>query len=178
MSIRPPDHIFFSDSAGRALPGEKSEITWRHQGTEVTCLSTSDSLAVDVRAEGSCVRRVRLRWNEPQPANALYLGDHWERGYGDLAWRTCVPERIMPWARWAGLPPARSALQSQQVATALRAAVRSLLRHPELAERSVSPDPSFPNSIWERIPALRYCCGPGPSSIFGFPPGGAVHGRI
>ena len=25
------------------------------------------------------------------------LGDHWERGYGDLAWRGIEPERIMPW---------------------------------------------------------------------------------
>jgi len=25
------------------------------------------------------------------------LGDHWERSYGDLAWRGIVPERVMPW---------------------------------------------------------------------------------
>jgi alpha-galactosidase len=97
MPLRPPDHIFFSDSIDRSLPGEKSDISWRHQGTEVTCRSTPNSLAVDVRAEDSCVRRVQLRWNEPQPTHALYLGDHWERAYGDLAWRSCVPERIMPW---------------------------------------------------------------------------------
>jgi alpha-galactosidase len=95
--LRPPDRIFFSDSIDQVIPGSKSDTTWRHHGTEVTCLPTPDSLAIDLRAEGPCIRRVQLRWNEPQPAQALYLGDHWERAYGDLAWRTSVPERIMPW---------------------------------------------------------------------------------
>jgi alpha-galactosidase len=27
----------------------------------------------------------------------LFLGDHWERGYGDLQWRFLQPERVMPW---------------------------------------------------------------------------------
>jgi alpha-galactosidase len=26
-----------------------------------------------------------------------FLGDHWERGYGDLEWRGLVGERVMPW---------------------------------------------------------------------------------
>ena len=35
----------------------------------------------------------------------LLLGDHWERSYGDLAWRGIVPERVMPWyfLTWDGL---------------------------------------------------------------------------
>jgi alpha-galactosidase len=31
------------------------------------------------------------------PRCTLYLGDHWERGYGDLQWRFLQPDRIMPW---------------------------------------------------------------------------------
>jgi alpha-galactosidase len=27
----------------------------------------------------------------------LILGDAWERGYGDLEWRSWVPDRVMPW---------------------------------------------------------------------------------
>jgi len=28
---------------------------------------------------------------------ALFLGDAWERGYGDLEWRGWAPDRVMPW---------------------------------------------------------------------------------
>ena len=38
-----------------------------------------------------------LRWEITFPADTLFLGDHWERGYGDLQWRFVQPERIMPW---------------------------------------------------------------------------------
>ena len=41
--------------------------------------------------------RVVLRWNLKFPASALFLGDQWERAYGDLQWRSFQPERVMPW---------------------------------------------------------------------------------
>ena len=41
--------------------------------------------------------RVVLRWRASWPAEARFLGDHWERGYGDLEWRILEPSRVMPW---------------------------------------------------------------------------------
>lgn len=41
--------------------------------------------------------RVVLRWESTFPGDTLFLGDHWERGYGDLQWRFLQPDRIMPW---------------------------------------------------------------------------------
>jgi alpha-galactosidase len=38
-----------------------------------------------------------LRWDDAPPEGARFLGDHWERGYGDLEWRGLVGERVMPW---------------------------------------------------------------------------------
>lgn len=37
-----------------------------------------------------------LRWKQPI-GTVRVLGDHWERGYGDLEWRGLVPERVLPW---------------------------------------------------------------------------------
>ncbi|MGW3307623.1 hypothetical protein ACWDG9_13680 [Streptomyces sp. NPDC001073] len=31
------------------------------------------------------------------PEDARILGDAWERGYGDLQWRTLQPDRALPW---------------------------------------------------------------------------------
>lgn len=48
------------------------------------------------------VALVHVRWNAPVRPDLLALGDAWERSYGDLGWRSLVPERVMPWyfATW------------------------------------------------------------------------------
>ncbi len=43
------------------------------------------------------VETVALRWDVPPCQGVRILGDHWERAYGDLEWRGCVPERVLPW---------------------------------------------------------------------------------
>ncbi len=46
--------------------------------------------------------RIAMRWNfaSALACDVLILGDHWERGYGDLQWRHLQPERLLPWY-WA-----------------------------------------------------------------------------
>jgi alpha-galactosidase len=70
-----------------------------------------DGIAVIVRAPKTALCRVRLRWDAPQSpeADVRVLGDHWERGYGDLEWRGVVPERRMPWYMIALSPANRAA---------------------------------------------------------------------
>lgn len=41
--------------------------------------------------------RVVLRWALRWPSDIVFMGDHWERSYGDLQWRPMEPERVMPW---------------------------------------------------------------------------------
>jgi alpha-galactosidase len=57
-----------------------------------------ESVDVFIESPTSPVLRVLMRWGGTIPAaDARILGDHWERGYGDLEWRCIVPERVMPW---------------------------------------------------------------------------------
>jgi hypothetical protein len=95
--LRPPDRVLFSKDIYSVTPGTFANETWSHQGTEVGCRIENDFLAVDVRSPGVSVHRVVLRWDQALPAETQFLGDHWERGYGDLAWRGFIPERVMPW---------------------------------------------------------------------------------
>ena len=53
--------------------------------------------SVKVSAPASTLNRVVLRWPTNFPITTLFLGDHWERSYGDLQWRSFQPERVMPW---------------------------------------------------------------------------------
>jgi alpha-galactosidase len=96
-AIHPPDRVFFAEDIYRPVAGTQSGGTWSHAGTDVAFRSEADILAVEIHAEDIAVSRVILRWDTPLPADSQFLGDHWERGYGDLAWRGFVPERIMPW---------------------------------------------------------------------------------
>lgn len=66
-------------------------------GASVTIVDTSAGQAVRVHCPRSLLSRVVLRWDTIFPAGSLFLGDHWERGYGDLQWRFLQPERVLPW---------------------------------------------------------------------------------
>ncbi len=62
------------------------------------CLSITvvgDKLKVGLTGNG--VARIQLRWHGDQSGVRSYLGDHWERSYGDLEWRGECAGRVMPW---------------------------------------------------------------------------------
>lgn len=71
--------------------------SWRSGDVEVSASPCSSMLAIALAAGSTAVRRIALKWEAETPPGARILGDHWERGYGDLEWRGVVPERVMPW---------------------------------------------------------------------------------
>lgn len=54
-------------------------------------------LHVSITAQESAVKFVRLRWNSPFTPETKFMGDAWERSYGDLEWRGFAAARQMPW---------------------------------------------------------------------------------
>lgn len=84
---------------------------------ETTCTAHSDELSINdvcvrvceksgkliltVSAGDTPLKFIRLRWNRTE--NELFkeavhvFGDIWERAYGDMEWRSFVPDRCMPW---------------------------------------------------------------------------------
>src|SRR5882757_1617783 len=53
--------------------------------------------AVAVSSPRKRLLRLRLHWPHAFSKTHRYLGDAWERSYGDLGWRPLEPERIFPW---------------------------------------------------------------------------------
>jgi alpha-galactosidase len=76
---------------------QPSAAGWTADDVLCTTTVTGEAVAVTLQAETTPLARVVLRWNAPLTGAWRFLGDHWERGYGDLEWRGLVPERIMPW---------------------------------------------------------------------------------
>jgi alpha-galactosidase len=94
--VRPPDRVF-AHVEGERLALEKGMTgEWARGGARVETSLSGDRMAVTVASEAP-LRRVHLRWGVAVPPGLRLLGDHWERGYGDLEWRGVVPERPMPW---------------------------------------------------------------------------------
>lgn len=85
MNARRPDFVTVNTDAGPI------------QNYELDFAPTQNGFAIHFSTPEIGITGVSLRWKEPQPHRVRILGDHWERGYGDLEWRGYVPERILPW---------------------------------------------------------------------------------
>lgn len=70
---------------------------WRGGGVTVTASARRDGSAIELSAPGLAVKRLELHWKAQLAPDWKYMGDAWERGYGDLEWKPLDPERIMPW---------------------------------------------------------------------------------
>ncbi len=94
--LRAPDavQVFTDDTHARA---EVRGALASAAGVEVHCAIAGDALDVSITAPRVGVQRIHLRWNGELPGAWRVMGDHWERGYGDLAWCGLQPQRVLPW---------------------------------------------------------------------------------
>lgn len=94
--LRPADRVdAFAETGPLSLARQGDR--WQAGDVAVHVWLQEGCLAVELTAADTPVARVRVRWRMPVPDGMRFLGDHWERGYGDLEWRGLVPQRVMPW---------------------------------------------------------------------------------
>jgi alpha-galactosidase len=95
--LRTPDSITAYSTFEKTLPKEvaKASVDSQHK---------SNGLVLTLSAESGPVAVVHVRWRLAVPSGLRVLGDAWERSYGELGWRSLVPERPLPWyfATWDG----------------------------------------------------------------------------
>jgi alpha-galactosidase len=94
---RGPDAVAVLRGAERiALAPNATE--WKQRDIVVTAdPRAAGELAIRVAASAGAIDWIGLRWRCVFPPGFRFLGDHWERSYGDLEWRSIVPYRRMPW---------------------------------------------------------------------------------
>ena len=71
--------------------------TIQQDDVSVKLTSTDNGVKVQVSAVNTPINYLRLRWQMKLPADARFLGDAWERSYGDLQWSGINASRMMPW---------------------------------------------------------------------------------
>lgn len=88
----------FVDQVGSQLKQADRQGSRFTSGQVVVNLATAaPGQEIRVSSPTGPLSRVVLRWETVFPGDTLYLGDHWERSYGDLQWRFLQPERVLPW---------------------------------------------------------------------------------
>ncbi len=102
--LRPPDSVLVQTDGGDLHLRAGQDGRWRGGEVAVSVTEASGASRVALSAPSTRVLRVHLRWRGDLSDVRLLLGDAWERGYGDLEWRSFVPDRVMPWyfAAWDG----------------------------------------------------------------------------
>jgi len=63
----------------------------------VVARAAGGGLNVELSAAREAVKSLALFWSGPPPSGWKYLGDAWERAYGDLEWKPLDANRVMPW---------------------------------------------------------------------------------
>jgi len=75
-----------------AAPGQ-----WGGFGVKVTTRPEGGGLSVELNAPAAAAKHLRLHWNLAVPPGWKYLGDDWERAYGDLEWKPLENTGVMAW---------------------------------------------------------------------------------
>lgn len=86
--------LVYGQNQRKCFPGDNFI---RHQDIQVELTEQNGALEIAVTAEQTPLCFLALRWQCAIPADACFLGDAWERSYGELQWRTMAPARLMPW---------------------------------------------------------------------------------
>lgn len=87
--VRIENQIFPAQFLGR----EK----WEGGGVQIRTPADFGQMLVEVEAQNTRPETIVLYWRHTFEPQSLFLADHWERAYGDLAWLPLNPERISPW---------------------------------------------------------------------------------
>lgn len=94
---RCPDAVKFQFEDGEVRAQALGGGTFEAGGAALRTDAGAHQLRVTLIACEKPLMRVFLRWKTRIPQGVRVLGDHWERGYGDMEWRGLVPERVLPW---------------------------------------------------------------------------------
>ncbi len=100
--LRAPDAVTVYGSFAETLPAAPVALVrtadlWHGGAVTVATQRSADALLLTLHSPGTAVAAVHLRWHAAVEPGLLVLGDAWERSYGELGWRTLIPERVLPW---------------------------------------------------------------------------------
>ncbi len=70
---------------------------WIGNDIVISINNIQNSLVVDLTSTQHPIKNIYLKWKIRPSMDMVYLGDAWERAYGNLQWLPLDSTRIMPW---------------------------------------------------------------------------------
>ena len=92
-----PDEVWAKSGADWFQLKHSNSTAYIYKHIEVSLKQNGDALSVYVQSPGVQLNTVRLKWKHETAQSAGVLGDHWERSYGDLAWKNQDADTKNPW---------------------------------------------------------------------------------
>lgn len=97
MKVNRPDFIELTTET-KTVTAKWENDDYNLDDINVNLNQDNEHLAIFLTAQTSKVKWIKLRWNNLSwDKNIRFLGDAWERGYGDMEWKGMNPNRFMPW---------------------------------------------------------------------------------
>lgn len=97
LKINRPDFIELTTET-KTVTAKWENDDYNLDDINVNLNQDNEHLAIFLTAQTSKVKWIKLRWNNLNwDKNVRFLGDAWERGYGDMEWKGMNPNRFMPW---------------------------------------------------------------------------------
>ena len=97
LKINRPDFIELTTET-KTVTAKWENDDYNLDDINVNLNQDNEHLAIFLTAQISKVKWIKLRWNNLSwDKSVRFLGDAWERGYGDMEWKGMNPNRFMPW---------------------------------------------------------------------------------
>ncbi|WP_413667356.1 hypothetical protein ACEN9X_23050 [Mucilaginibacter sp. Mucisp86] len=92
-----PDEVWAQSGADWVKLTASNGSHYTYKDISASLKTNGNGLGVYISSPKQELNAVRLKWKHNTSASAKFLGDHWERSYGDLQWKTMASGIKNPW---------------------------------------------------------------------------------
>ena len=82
---------------GNWIPLTGSKEQWRLNDLTVSLKHTKTGISIQLQSPQTPLEKLRFGWELPNKPSSIWLGDAWERSYGDLSWQNIQTTYPAPW---------------------------------------------------------------------------------
>jgi alpha-galactosidase len=84
---------------GNWIPLTGSKESWMLRDLNLRLIPTETGMSVQIQSPKTPLEKLRLSWDLTTnlPSTSIFLGDAWERSYGDLSWQNISATHQAPW---------------------------------------------------------------------------------
>lgn len=94
---REPDAVRFMSETGTTKAVRNAAGEYECGDAVLGITKSADGIQTSLTGGKTPIKFIQLRWNGGFKQDTKFMGDAFERGYGNIEWRGFVPDRIMAW---------------------------------------------------------------------------------